>query len=220
MSEERWSAVDRYLEMLLPNDDALAAALCEGETARLPPINVSPLQGQFLHLLTRAIGARRVLELGTLAGFSTICLARALPNDGRLITLEVDPQFAEVARRNLARAQLLDRVEIRLGRAIETLPQLMRENAAPFDLIFIDADKESYADYFPWTVKLSRPGTVIIADNVVRKGDVVDEACDNAQVQGARRFNELVAADSRVTATAIQTVGSKGHDGFLFAVVN
>ena len=220
MSEQTWNKVDRYFEELLLGDQpALDAAMRETEAAGLPAISVSPLQGRFLTFLAQAMGARRILELGTLGGYSTICLAAALPNDGFLVSLEVDPKNAEVARRNLERAQLHERVEIRVAPAIETLPQLVRENAAPFDLIFIDADKESYAAYFPWTLKLARPGTVIIADNVVRKGEVIDAHNNDARIQGARRFNALVAAEPRVRATALQTVGSKGYDGFVLAVV-
>ncbi|MBA3962984.1 MAG: O-methyltransferase [Chthoniobacterales bacterium] len=220
MSEETWSKVDRYFEeLLLGEQPALDAALRETETVGLPAISVSPLQGRFLTFLAQSMGARRILELGTLGGYSTICLAAALPNDGLLVSLEVDPKNAEVARRNLERAQLHDRVEIRVAPAIETLPQLVRENAGPFDLIFIDADKESYADYFPWALKLARPGTVLLADNVVRKGEIIDAGNNDARIQGARRFNALVAAEPRVRATAMQTVGCKGYDGFLLAVV-
>jgi predicted O-methyltransferase YrrM len=217
-SQEQWTAVDDYInDLLVGSDAALDAALEASTAAGLPAIAVSPSQGKLLHLLARAMGARKILELGTLGGYSTIWMARALPADGRLITLEYDPKHAEVARANIARAGLASKVEIRLGRAIETLPQLTSE--APFDLIFIDADKVSYPDYFPWALKLSRPGSLIIADNIVRKGAVADESSDDASVQAVRRYNELLAAESRVSATAIQTVGSKGYDGFALALV-
>jgi predicted O-methyltransferase YrrM len=217
-SQEQWTAVDDYINGLLVGSDAALDAALEASTAAgLPAIAVSPSQGKLLHLLARAMGARKILELGTLGGYSTIWMARALPADGWLITLEYDPKHAEVARANIARAGLASKIEIRLGRAIETLPQLTSE--APFDLIFIDADKVSYPDYFPWALKLSRPGSLIIADNIVRKGAVADESSDDASVQAVRRYNELLAAESRVSATAIQTVGSKGYDGFALALV-
>jgi predicted O-methyltransferase YrrM len=221
MSEDTWSGVDRYFEnLLLEENPALSATLRENEDAGLPAISVSPMHGRLLAILARAIGARKILELGTLGGYSTICLASALPPTGRLITLEVDSGYAEIARRNIARTTFSDRIEIRVGRAIETLPELARENAGPFDLIFIDADKESYADYFPWCMKMSRSGTAIVADNVVRKGEVIDPTSDDPRVQGIQRFIDLVAAEPRIDATAIQTVGSKGHDGFLLALVD
>ena len=179
----------------------------------MPAIAVSPTQGKLLMLLAETLGARKILEIGTLGGYSTIWLARGLAEGGRLITLEANATHAEVARRNIARAGLSDVVEVRLGKAIETLPGL----DGPFDLIFIDADKMSYAEYFSWAVTLSRKGSLIVADNVVRKGAVIDAASTDANVQGVRRFNELVAADKRVSATVIQTVGSKGYDGFAIA---
>ncbi|MGI9088047.1 MAG: O-methyltransferase [Chthoniobacterales bacterium] len=221
MNEDTWSAVDHYYEeLLLPENPALSAALAASAAAGLPAISVSPLQGRFLTFLAQAIGARRILELGTLGGYSTICLASALPLDGRLVSLEAEPACVEVAQRNLERAGLTSRVEIRLGRALDTLPLLAHENARPFDLVFIDADKENYAGYFGWAVQLARPGALILADNVVRKGEVTDPTGTDARVQGIRRFNEIVASDSRVRATVLQTVGSKGYDGFLVAVVN
>lgn len=220
MREDTWSGVDRYFEnLLLEENPALSATLRENEVAGLPAISVSPMHGRLLAILARATGARKILELGTLGGYSTICLASALPPAGRLITVEVDSGYAEIARRNIARTTFSDRIEIRVGRAIETLPELARENAGPFDLIFIDADKESYADYFPWCMKLSRCGTAIVADNVVRKGEVLDPTSDDPRVQGIQRFIDLVAAEPRIDATAIQTVGSKGYDGFLLALV-
>jgi predicted O-methyltransferase YrrM len=220
MAQEQWTAVDRYItDLLVPPDPALGAALQASAAAGLPPINVSPNQGKLLWLLARVQGARTILEVGTLGGYSTIWLARALPADGRLITLEADPNHAEVARANIARAGLADVVELRLGQALDSLPRLADEGRRPFDLIFIDADKPSYPDYLAWALKLSRRGSLIIADNVVRKGAVVDAASDDPAVQGVRRFNELLAAEPRLSATAIQTVGSKGYDGFALALV-
>jgi predicted O-methyltransferase YrrM len=220
MSRERWNAVDRYLcDLLAPDEPALAAALEASAAARLPPIQVSPNQGKLLHLLARAQGARRILEIGTLGGYSTIWLARALPEDGRLVTLEIDPGHAEVARGNLARAGLADRVEIRLGRALDTLPKLAAESRAAFDLVFIDADKPANPEYFRWALELTRPGSLIVIDNVVRDGAVIDAASADPAVQGVRRLHELLAAEPRVCATAIQTVGSKGYDGFAIALV-
>jgi predicted O-methyltransferase YrrM len=220
MTQEKWSAVDRYItDLLVPSDPALDAALRASAAAGLPPINVAPNQGKLLMLLAQAQGARNILEIGTLGGYSTIWLARALPADGRLITLEFDPKHAEVARANIARAGLADVVEVRLGRALDTLKQLAAENRGPFDLIFIDADKPGYPDYFPWALKLSRPGSMIIADNVVRNGAVIDADSSDPNVQGMRRFNELLAAEPRVSATVIQTVGSKGYDGFAIVLV-
>ena len=220
MTQEQWTAVDRYItDLLVPPDPALDAALQASAAAGLPPHDVSPSQGKLLLLLAQIQGARTILEIGTLGGYSTIWLARALPADGRLITLEADPKHAEVARANIARAGLSDVVEVRLGRALDTLPQLAAEGHGPFDLIFIDADKASNPDYFAWALKLSRRGSLIIADNVVRNGAVVDAASSDPSVQGVRRFNELLAESPRVSATAIQTVGSKGYDGFAIAIV-
>ena len=221
MTQEIWTAVDRYItDLFVPPDVALAAALQASQSAGLPTINVSPPQGKFLQLLARALAARAILEIGTLGGYSTIWLARALPAGGRLITLEADPKHAEIARANIARAGLAGVVELRLGRALDTLPQLAAEGRGPFDLIFIDADKPSYADYFTWALKLSRRGSVIIGDNVIRKGAVLNPgASDDPRVPGVLRFNELVAAEPRVSATVIQTVGGKGYDGFTMAVV-
>jgi len=220
-ANDQWTAVDRYItDLLVPPDPALDAALHASAAAGLPAINVAPNQGKFLMLLSQIQGARSILEIGTLGAYSTIWLARALPADGRLITLEADPKHAEVAHANIARAGLANLVEVRLGPASETLPRLAAEGSGPFDLIFIDADKPSYPDYFRWALKLSRRGSVIIADNVVRDGAVIDPASDDPRVQGMRRFNEVLAAEPRVSATEIQTVGSKGYDGFALAVVN
>jgi predicted O-methyltransferase YrrM len=218
MSREQWTAVDGYTNgLLLAPDSALDEALRASAAAGLPAISVAPNQGKLLQLLARSIGARRILEIGTLGGYSTIWLARALPPGGRLITLESDPKHADVARANIARAGLADIVDLRLGPAIETLPRLAAE--APFDFVFIDADKPSTADYFAWAIDLSRPGTLIVVDNVIRNGAVADPASTDPNVVGVRRFYERLAAEPRVSATAIQTVGSKGYDGLAIAVV-
>ncbi len=220
MTQEKWTAVDRYItDLLVAPDPALDAALAASVAAGLPPINVAPNQGKLLHLLARIQGARRILEVGTLGGYSTIWLARALPAGGRLVTLELDPKHAEVARANLARAGLALVVDVRVGRAADTLAELAAEKPEPFDLIFVDADKASTAEYFAWALRLARPGSVIIVDNVVRSGAVADAASPDAAVQGIRRFNQALAAEQRVSATELQTVGSKGHDGFALAVV-
>ena len=221
MNQDQWTAVDRYItDLLVPADPVLEASLQASTDAGLPAINVAPNQGKLLHLLARIHGARTILEIGTLGGYSTIWLARALPAGGRVVTLEVDPKHAEVARANFVRAGLADLVELRLGRALDTLPGLAAEKRGPFDLIFIDADKVSIPEYFAWALQLSRPGTVIIVDNVVRKGAVVDASSSDPSVQGVRRFNQLLAAETRVSATSLQTVGSQGYDGFTLAVVN
>jgi predicted O-methyltransferase YrrM len=221
MSQEQWTEVDQYIaNLLVPADPALAAALAASDAAGLPAINVTPNLGKLLHLLARIRGARKILEIGTLGGYSTIWLARALPTGGKLITLEVDPKHAEIARANVERAGVGGVVELRLGNALETLPRLVEEGRGPFDLIFIDADKTSIPEYFAWALRLSRAGSVIVVDNIVRKGAVVDAASEDANVQGVRRFLDILAAEQRVTATAIQTVGGKGYDGFAIAVVN
>jgi len=220
MSSACWNEVDRYLtEHLVPSDPVLDAALAASAAAGLPPIQVSVAQGKLLHLLARLHGARSILEVGTLGGYSTIWLARALPEGGRLVTLELEPKHAEVAKANIARAGLEQLVDLRVGRAIDTLSQLAGENCGPFDLVFIDADKESTVDYFEWALRLSRPGTVVIVDNVVRGGAVTDPDHADPRVHGVRRFFDRLAREKRVTATAIQTVGSKGYDGFAIALV-
>jgi predicted O-methyltransferase YrrM len=218
--EEQWSAVDRFIvDHLVPPDPALEAALRTSAEAGLPAINVSPNQGKLLHLLARLQNAYAILEIGTLGGYSTIWLARALPADGRLITLEADAKHAEIAQANFVRAGLSDKIELRLGGALDTLPRLANEQRGPFDLIFIDADKVNTPEYFAWSLRLARIGSLIVVDNVVRKGAVVDAASKDPDVQGMRRFYEMLAAERRVSATAIQTVGSKGYDGLALAVV-
>ena len=220
MDLERWTAVDHFIEeRFIGSDPALDAALRASRDADLPNIQVSPAQGKMLHLMARAMGARHILEIGTLGAYSTIWLARALPDGGRLITLEAEPKHAEVARANLARAGLSEVVELRLGRASETFPQLLAEKRGPFDFIFIDADKPGYTEYLGCSLKLSRPGTVIIGDNVVRKGAVADAASDDIKVRGVRQFLDVLAAEPRVSATVVQTVGAKGYDGFALGVV-
>ena len=208
-----------YLEDLFtPADAALAATLDSAARAGLPSIQVSATQGKLLHVVARAMAARRILEIGTLGGYSAIWLARALPAGGRLVTIEVDPAHADVARANVERAGVADRVEIRVGRAIDVLPRLQTEGAGPFDLIFIDADKTGYADYLEWAIRLSREGSLIIADNVIRDGAICEADTGDEAVDGIRRFNAALAADRRVSATAVQTVGVKGYDGFTAAV--
>jgi len=218
--ETTWSAVDGYIkDLLVKPDEALEAALRTSAEAGLPAINVSAAQGKLLMLLAQMCGARKILEIGTLGAYSTIWLGRGLGEGGQLITLEAMPKHAEVARANIARAGLADKVELILGKAAETLPQLVDQRRGPFDLIFIDADKPGYPEYLKWSLKLARRGTVIIADNVVRKGAVVDANSKDENVQAVRKFNELVASEGSLSATIIQTVGSKGYDGFAIAVV-
>lgn len=220
MSREQWSAVDAYIiEKLVLTDPALESALAVNTAAGLPPHDVSPPQGKLLYLLACMIRVQRVLEIGTLGGYSTIWLARALPDGGRVVTLEADPRHAAVASTNIERARLSDRVDLRVGPALDTLPALYGSGLEPFDLVFIDADKPSNPHYLDWALKLSRPGTVIIGDNVVREGAVVDGESSDPSVRGVRRFFDRLAAEPRVTATALQTVGSKGWDGFVIAFV-
>ena len=215
-----WSAVDAYLDRIVAADDsALTGALARSEAAGLPSIQVSPAQGKLLALLARMCGARRILEIGTLGGYSTIWLARALPADGRLVSLELDPAHADVARANLAVAAPRSSVEVRVGRALDTLPELAREGTGPFDLAFIDADKPSNPEYLDWAIRLSRPGAVIVVDNVVRGGRILDEATDEPSIVGTRRLFEMIATDTRIDATVLQTVGAKGYDGFVLALV-
>lgn len=219
VQESPWSAVESYfVEHLLAGDPPLSGALSASSAAGLPAIDVAPTEGKLLHLMARMSGTRRILELGTLGGYSAIWLARALPNDGRLITVELSPVHAEVARGNIEGAGVSSKVEIRVGPALDVLPTLAGE--APFDFFFIDADKANVPNYFEWALKLARPGSIIVVDNVVRNGAVVDSDTQDANIQGVRRLIEMLEKDSRVSATALQTVGSKGYDGFLVAIVN
>jgi predicted O-methyltransferase YrrM len=220
MNLECWTAVDRYVtNLLVPTDSVLENTLRTNANAGLPPIQVAPNQGKFLQLLAKICGARNILEIGTLGGYSTIWLARALPKEGRLVTLESEPQHAKIARQNISRAGLADVVELRLAPALETLRQLIAEDHNPFDFVFIDADKENYPGYLQLALKLSRVGTCIVADNIIRQGAVIDPHHADPRVQGVRRFMELLATEPRVTATAMQTVGGKGYDGFAIAMV-
>jgi len=221
MSEEIWTAVDEFVgETLVPEDEALRGALEAAERAGLPQIQVSPPQGKLLQLLARLQGARAVLEFGTLGGYSTILLARALPEGGRLITLEANSEYAEVARGSIERAGLGDVVDVRVGPALETLSALEDEGAGPFDLVFIDADKVNTPNYFAWALDQTRPGSLIIADNVVRNGTLAEAASNDPATHAQRRLHEMLADEPRVTATTIQTVGGKGYDGFTIALVN
>jgi len=218
--DETWIAIDDYIaENVLDEDPALEAALAASEAAGLPPIQVAPVQGKLLMILAAAMGARRILEIGTLGGYSTIWLARGLVEGGNLITLDMNPDYAEVARSNIANAGLADRVEVRVGKALDMLPQLEAEGAGPFDLVFIDADKPSTPDYFDWAVRLSRKGSLIVVDNVVREGAILAGQSENKHVKGLRDFFTRAGADPRVTATAFQTVGAKGHDGLAIVLV-
>lgn len=221
MDQDLWNAVDAYIvDRLLPPDAVLDAVMAANAAAGLPAIDVSPAQGKLLYLLARMAGARRILEVGTLGGYSTIWLARALPPGGQVVTLEALPNHAEVARANFARAGLADRIDLRVGKALDTFPVIAAEAGDPFDLVFLDADKQNNPDYLAWSLKLARPGTVIIADNVVREGDVLDGASADGSIKGVRRFFDMLAAEPRLSATAIQTVGVKGWDGFAFAIVD
>jgi predicted O-methyltransferase YrrM len=220
MSQEQWTEIDSFIhDHVVGADPALDEAQRASVAAGLPAIAVSSPQGKMLHLLARIHGARTVLELGTLGGYSTIWLARALPDDGHLITLEANAAYAEVARANIERAGVADIVELRVGAALDTLPLLAAEHRGPFDLIFIDADKQNIPDYFTWALKLSRRGSVILTDNVVRKGGLIDSDSDDPNIRGVQRFHEMLADEPRVSATTIQTVGNKGHDGFTLALV-
>jgi predicted O-methyltransferase YrrM len=220
MTQQLWSAVDDYIsDLFISSDPVLEATLAASAAAGLPSISVSPAEGKLLMLLAQLHGARTILEIGTLGGYSTIWLARALPPGGTLITLEASPKHAEVARANIALANLENVVEVRVGPALETLPILASEARAPFDLIFIDANKDNYPEYLTWALKLSRRGTLIIADNVIRDGEVLDSATTDPRVEGTRRFNQELAADPRVTSTIVQTVGRKGYDGIAVAIV-
>ena len=220
MTQQEWNEVDAYFTgKLAPPDAVLDAALRSSAAAGLPAIAVAPNQGKMLQLFARMVGAKRILEIGTLGGYSTIWMASALPLDGKLITLEVEKRHADVAAANVARAGLEKKVEIRVGRALDSLPKLLAEKAGPFDLVFIDADKPASADYFEWALKLSRRGTLIVVDNVVRNGAVSDAGSKDSSVIGTRKLFDLMELDPRVSATAVQTVGSKGYDGFAMALV-
>ena len=220
MSQELWTSVDRYLiERHIRRDPVLDKAIESNTAAGLPTIDVAPNQGKLLNLLARIQGARRILEIGTLGGYSTIWLARALPSDGKLITLELEAKHAEVAKTNIERAGFSSIVELRLGPALNSLMQLCAEGARPFDFIFIDADKENIPGYLEWSLRLSHPGTVVVIDNVVREGAIINPDDPDPRVQGVRRFFEMLAADSRIDATTLQTVGSKGYDGFTLGIV-
>jgi len=220
MGEDLWTSVDGYFNASVIGTDAvLDAAAAAAAAAQLPPVSVTPGYGKLLHLLARAQNAARILEIGTLAGYSTIWLARAVPIDGRVITLEVNARHADIARANLASAGVADRVEIRVGPAVETLSQLARDGESAFDFTFIDADRPNAAAYFDWAVKLSRRGAIIVVDNVVRKGRVLDSSTTDPDIVGIHRLVERLASDSRVSATVMQTVSSKGHDGFVLALV-
>jgi caffeoyl-CoA O-methyltransferase len=221
MDNSLFEKVDHYInEMLVKEDDALLKVESSIAENNIPSISISPNQGKFLHILARLIGAKKILEVGTLAGYSTIWLARALPKDGRLISLEFDPKHAAIAKQNINRAGVGSMVDIRIGKALDTLPLLEKESIGPFDMIFIDADKSPYAEYLEWALRLSRPGTLIIADNVIREGKVLNSQSTDEMVKGVQRFNEMLAKCTDVTATIIQTVGTKEHDGMAIAMVN
>ncbi|MDP4265472.1 MAG: O-methyltransferase [Bacteroidota bacterium] len=220
MDQKIFEAVDKYIsDLFIPPDEALKAAEQSHQLENIPLINVSPNLGKLLHLFAKISKAGKILEIGTLAGYSTIWMAKALPEGGRLISLEIDPHHAEVARKNIDRAGLSSRVEIRVGKAIDLLARLVKENAGPFDMIFIDADKPPYTEYFEWSLKLSGPGTLIIADNVIRDGKVLDQNNDDPMVKGAQRFNKALAANKHVSATILQTIGVKEYDGMAIAIV-
>jgi caffeoyl-CoA O-methyltransferase len=220
MDQKIFETVDKYIsDLFIPPDEALTAAEQSHRLENLPPINVSPNLGKLLYLLAKLSNAKKILEVGTLAGYSTIWMARALPENGRLITLEIDPHHAEVAKKNIDRAGLSSKVDIRIGKAIDLLPQLIQEKMGPFDMIFIDADKPPYTEYFEWALKLSRPGTLIIADNVIRDGKVLDQKNNDPMVKGAQRFNKALAENRKVSATILQTIGVKEYDGMAIAIV-
>lgn len=219
-SADTWDQVDRYItECLIPQDPVLEQALASNRQAKLPSYDVTPAQGKLLQLLVQMHGSRRILEIGTLGGYSTIWMARALPRDGQLVTLELDPVHARVAKANLSLAGLEERVELRVGNALDQLAEMEREGVEPFDFIFIDADKPNNPGYLQWALRFSRPGTVIFGDNVIRDGEILREDSTDPRVQGVRTFYDLLAAEPRITASAIQTVGSKGYDGFVLGIV-
>lgn len=215
-----FGAVDDYITGLFEQEDSSLTAVEQSiKESNIPPISISPNQGKFLQILARLCNAKKILEIGTLAGYSTIWLARSLPKDGKLITLEYEPLHARVAQKNIDRAGLTSIVEIKVGKGIDLLPKLVEEGAGPFDMIFIDADKPPYKEYFDWSLKLSRPGTLIVADNVIREGKVLNDKSTDEMVTGVKRFNAALAANPAVTATIIQTVGAKEHDGMALAIV-
>jgi len=219
-NQDVWESVEQYLDkVLVMQDSALQDSLASAEAAKLPAIQVSAGQGKMLHLMARILGARNILEIGTLAGYSTIWMARALPEGGRIITLEADPKHADVALKNFARAGVETKVELRLGKALDTLPQIAAEGRGPFDMFFIDANKSNMPEYFEWSLKLARTGSIIIADNVVREGAVLDASSKDADIQGIRRFLEMVGKEKRVSGTALQTVSTKNYDGFALVLV-
>ena len=221
MNQSIFESVDQYISQLFHDeDDCLKATEQSVIESGIPQISISPNQGKFLQLLAKLCSAKKILEIGTLGGYSTIWMARALPDDGKLVTLEIDKKHAEVAQQNFNRCGLASKIEIRLGKAIELLPQLQAEGAGPFDMIFIDADKPPYTEYFQYALSMSRPGTLIVADNVIRDGKVLDPNHADEMVKGAQRFNQSLAANKDVTATIIQTVGVKEYDGMALAVVN
>lgn len=220
MTQDLWNAVDNYVDSSLSlSDDVLNRTIAANADGGLPSIDVTAAQGKLLHILARMIGAKRVLEIGTLGGYSTIWLARALPSDGRVVTLEFDPKHAAVAKQNIDRAGLGSVVDVRVGKALDVLPVIQKENTGPFDLIFIDADKVNNPNYFEWALKLSRPGSLIIVDNVVREGGLADGTSDDPAIRASRAVVELMGSDPRVEATVMQTVGTKGYDGFAIALV-
>lgn len=220
MSQELWTSVDNYLgEVLVRQDQHLSDAVAASDAAGLPSIQVSPPQGKLLEIMIEMMGAKTILEVGTLGGYSTIWMARSLPADGRVVTIEIDPKHAQVAQENVNRAGLGDKIDLRTGNAREILPKMIEEGAGPFDFSFIDADKASNPDYFAWALEMSRPGSVIIVDNVIRDGKIVDTDSEDASVKGVRRLNDVMAANPRIKVTALQTVGVKGYDGFSIAIV-
>jgi predicted O-methyltransferase YrrM len=220
MSKDKWTAVDEYFQKkLIGIDDALDAALTNSEMSNLPPINVAPNQGKFIHMLVKIQGAKSILEIGTLGAYSTIWLARALPDDGRLLSLEADKKHADVAQQNVEHAGLADRVEIIQGPALDTLPGLASDKRVPFDFVFIDADKQNNPAYVNWSMQLTRPGSIIVVDNVVRGGTIADDDNDDPDVQGARALFDLIEQEPKLDATALQTVGVKGYDGLVIAIV-
>jgi predicted O-methyltransferase YrrM len=220
MTKDIWEAVETYLDKtLISPDSALDAALADATAANLPAIQVASVQGKLLHLLALILGARNILEIGTLGGYSTIWMARALPDGGRIVTLEADPKHADVAQKNFTRAGVAAKVELRLGKALDTLPKVAADGRGPFDMFFIDANKSNMPEYFEWSLKLARKGSLIIADNVVREGAVLDAKSNDADIQGIRRFLEMVGKEKRVSGTALQTVSTKNYDGFALVLV-